>query len=291
MIREVVVQLGERPDGQHAWACWDLLMQFYLAQTEGGDPLTKFELISHMVAAGGKMVAFWPPDEPQDPQKLLWYAQSLVNMNLDPLARPHLQRAQTLPISDPGLRTAIAETLRGLSDDAGSRQTVGPVGSRRPTISPVRSQRSPARPGPRVRSAAADDPLRSPRPRASRGAPARGRMPDEVIVPVPRPAHSVERSDPYFVRRPSAHPLARRYFADRETYDTACMVDGAPMTIVEGSQFTMSEFEKLQGGFRCGNCGRVTCWEHANGDMRCECGAVNWRQCSYIYPMTAGRPG
>ncbi len=71
----------------------------------------------------------------------------------------------------------------------------------------------------------------------------------------------------------------------KKILETNCLVCGKPMTIVNAVAFTIPDFQNLQGCFKCGKCGRYTCYEHSFNDRVCECGEVDWHQSAYVHPM------
>ena len=60
-----------------------------------------------------------------------------------------------------------------------------------------------------------------------------------------------------------------------------CYICGRPMKLAEGA-IPFADADRLQGGFQCRECGRLTCYEDSDGNESCKCGAHRWKNIMYF---------
>jgi len=59
-----------------------------------------------------------------------------------------------------------------------------------------------------------------------------------------------------------------------------CSKCGKTMILAEGT-IPWNVADRLQGGYQCRECGRLTCYEDSDGSEPCVCGAHRWKNIMY----------
>ena len=70
--------------------------------------------------------------------------------------------------------------------------------------------------------------------------------------------------------------ILKKLFVSRDR----CSKCGKKMVLAEGT-IPFAEADRLQGGYQCRECGRLTCYVDSDGSEPCECGAHRWKNIMY----------
>ncbi len=101
-IRNAIMVLSERPDGEKCWRCWEILTDYFVQSYKNRE--SEAELIEYMgrvVATGGKTLYSCPDDDLLDSNFHIRYAQSLMEFSFYDRAMHVLNRALLRFSTDP----------------------------------------------------------------------------------------------------------------------------------------------------------------------------------------------
>lgn len=114
IIRKVIIDIAQNPDGKKCWLVWRLLAEYYVSQSQQPNEMEFIENYARAAAAAGKAIAFAPVDELMDPKFFLWFGQALGQMTLYKRAIYALEKALMYASNGEGpmLTYAIKDSLQ-----------------------------------------------------------------------------------------------------------------------------------------------------------------------------------